>query len=67
LPQCKACCRVAVYIPEKFIIRQSSIPSDVDIFRDRLLTTFIFATERFVEAVKRLELTGLEFREVDVI
>lgn len=66
LPQCQVCGRVQAKMPEKIIIQQSSIPSDVDIFRDRLMTTLILATGQFLEAVKRLELTGLEFREVDV-
>jgi uncharacterized double-CXXCG motif protein len=64
LPQCQTCARVQAKMPEEIIIQQSSIPSDVDIFRDRLMTTLILATDRFVEAVRHANLAGLEFREV---
>ena len=67
LPQCKACGRVGASMPDDIVIQKRSIPSDVDIFRDRLMTTLILATDRFVQAVKRLDLTGLEFREVQSI
>ena len=67
LPQCKACGRVEATMPDNIVIQQSSIPSDVDIFRDRLMPTLVLATDRFVQAVNRLKLTGLEFREVQTI
>ena len=67
LPQCKACGRVQAQMPDNIVVKQSSIPSDVDIFRDRLMPTLILATDPFVQAVKRLQLTGLEFSEVQTV
>ncbi|MBC8030041.1 MAG: hypothetical protein H7Z16_08010 [Pyrinomonadaceae bacterium] len=64
--QCRACGRNDATMPENIVVQRSTIPSDVDIFRDRLMTTLILATDRFVESVNRLELSGLEFREVDI-
>jgi len=64
--RCPGCGRVPVQMPARIVIQGSSIPSDVDIFRDRLITTLILAKERFVEAVKSLKLTGLQFQEVDL-
>ncbi len=65
LPKCSTCGHIEWEIPEHIIVQESSIPSDVDIFRERVATTLILATERFVDAVKQLELSGLEFNQVE--
>jgi uncharacterized double-CXXCG motif protein len=65
LHQCQVCGRIKDEIPEPIVILRSSIPEHVDIFRDRLMTTIILAKQAFVEAVVRLELTGVVFREVE--
>lgn len=66
VPRCKFCGRDPLKLARKISILGSSIPSDIDVFRDSLFTTLIFATDRFVEAVNNLELSGLEFDEVEV-
>ena len=66
VPRCNACGRDPINLARKISVQGSSIPSDIDISRDSLFTTLIFANDRFVEAVKRLNLTGLEFQKVDV-
>lgn len=67
VPQCRSCGRQALTLPEYIVIEQSSIPQNLDLFRGQDFTTLIFATERFAEAVQNLKLTGMVFREVDVL
>ena len=38
----------------------------LDLFRGKDLTTFIFATEHFVNSVEKLGLKGLVYEEVQV-
>lgn len=67
LPKCSTSGHVRWELPKQIVIQESSIPSDVDIFRERVATALILATDRFVQAVKQLELTGLELNQVKTI
>ncbi|MGH9906506.1 MAG: double-CXXCG motif protein [Pyrinomonadaceae bacterium] len=66
LRQCPACGRFPAKLPVKLFVKASLIPSNVDLFRDRLFLTLGLPTERFVESVERLKLTGLSFLDVEV-
>ncbi len=65
-PPCPTCGNDPTPLPKKFWLEASSLPEDVDVFRFRDWPGFIFASERMVEAVTRLELDGVVFREVEV-
>ncbi len=65
-PTCPTCDNDPNPLPKKFWLDASSLPEDVDVFRFRDAPGFIFASERMVEAVKRLELDGVVFREAEV-
>jgi uncharacterized double-CXXCG motif protein len=65
-PICPTCENNPNPLPEKFWLAASSLPEHIDIFRFRDAPGFIFANERFVEAVKRLELDGVVFQEAEV-
>jgi hypothetical protein len=66
LSRCPGCGRIPVKVPTKIVIQKSSIPTDVDIFRDQILTTVILAKDNFVDAVDSNNLTGLQFEEVEL-
>ncbi|WP_021781253.1 double-CXXCG motif protein [Myxococcus hansupus] len=63
-PPCDACGRVALRLPEDLLLDAASLPEDRDVFRVGDAATVIIGTERLVEAVKRLGLAGMVFREV---
>jgi uncharacterized double-CXXCG motif protein len=64
---CPRCGRLGFTLPEQPILKASSLPKEVDLFRLENFTTVIVATERFVEAVRRLwPDEGLELRELPV-
>ncbi len=65
-PTCPTCDNDPNPLPEKFWLAASSLPEDIDVFRFRAAPGFIFASERMVEAVKRLELDGVVFQEVEI-
>ncbi len=65
-PICPTCGSDQNALPEKFWLAASSLPENIDIFRFRDWWSFILVNERFVEAVKRLELDGVVFQEVEV-
>jgi uncharacterized double-CXXCG motif protein len=65
-PTCPTCENNPNPLPEKFWLAASSLPEHIDIFRFRDAPGFIFANERFVERVKRLELDGVVFQEAEV-
>jgi uncharacterized double-CXXCG motif protein len=48
------------------IIKEETIPSDLDIFRVRNAPTHVFVSGAFVDAVQALELTGLKISEVEI-
>jgi uncharacterized double-CXXCG motif protein len=65
-PPCSTCGNDPLTLPKKYWLAASSMPEDVDVFRFLDGPGFIFVSERMVDAVKRLELDGVVFRELDV-
>jgi uncharacterized double-CXXCG motif protein len=65
-PPCPTCGNDPLTLPKRYWLAASSMPEDVDVFRFRDASGFIFASERMVDAVKRLELDGVVFQELDV-
>ncbi len=63
---CEDCGRVGRQVDVPMVSRDS-IPADSDLFRPRNFPTYILGTERFEQAVRELELTGMVFQEVQVI
>ncbi len=64
-PPCPTCGSDQTPLPKKFWLATSSLPEDVDIFRFRDWPGSILASERMVDAVRRLELDGVVFQEVE--
>nr|WP_227027024.1 double-CXXCG motif protein [Corallococcus soli] len=63
---CERCGRQGDILPDIPILDGSTLPVGQDLFRLVDFTTLIIATERFVEAVNRLGLEGVVFKEVPV-
>lgn len=63
-PPCPTCGNDRLTLPDPIILEAASLPADVDAFRLAEATTVILVTERFVDAVKRLGLDGVTFREL---
>jgi uncharacterized double-CXXCG motif protein len=63
-PPCATCGRHAFRRPEDPILHAASLPTDLDLFRVGNFATMIIGTERFMEAVRSLALTGIAFREL---
>ncbi|MFY0562519.1 double-CXXCG motif protein [Archangium lansingense] len=65
-PPCSTCGVAMGYsVPEPYWLNASSLPEHVDIFRLADASTLIIANERFVDAVRRLELDGVVFKELE--
>ncbi len=62
--KCIKCGREEIRRPPVIEIEASSFPSEVDIARGEDLTTAIFVSERFANAVTKLKLSNAVFREV---
>jgi len=65
-PPCATCGRLGFRLPEQPILHGASLPTDLDLFRVGNFATVIIGTERFMDAVRRLELEGITFRELPV-
>ena len=66
-PPCPKCGHSKGYkLPDPYWLDAASLPSHVDVFRLEDASTLIIATERMMEAVRRLELDGITFQEVEV-
>jgi uncharacterized double-CXXCG motif protein len=65
-PPCATCGRLGFRLPEQPILDGASLPTDLDLFRVGNYATVIIGTERFMDAVRRLELEGITFRELPV-
>jgi uncharacterized double-CXXCG motif protein len=61
---CPTCSRRAIQAPHEVVLDPATIPVDADVFRGSDLTTYIYVTERFVEAVRTLGLANIAFVEV---
>jgi len=63
-PPCSTCGRLGLRLPEQPILDAASLPTELDLFRVGNFATMIIGTERFMDAVRRLELDGIAFREL---
>jgi uncharacterized double-CXXCG motif protein len=63
-PPCTTCGRFGLSRPDEPILDAASLPTDLDLFRVGNFATMVIGTERFIEAVRRLELDGLTIREL---
>ncbi|NMO14791.1 hypothetical protein HPC49_17310 [Pyxidicoccus fallax] len=63
-PPCPTCGRFALARPDDPVLDEASLPTDRDLFRVGNFATMVIGTERFVDAVRRLELDGITFREL---
>ena len=52
-------------VPDPYCLDAASLPRHVDIFRLADASTRIIANERLVYAVRRLELDGVVFKELE--
>lgn len=65
-PPCPQCGRDKGYkLPNPFWLDATSLPENLDVFRLADASTLIIASERLVDAVRRLELDGVTFLELD--
>jgi uncharacterized double-CXXCG motif protein len=62
---CAQCGRLDLKAPERVVLDGATVPK-LDIFRGAELSTYIFVTERFVEACESIQLTNLTVTEVAV-
>lgn len=66
VPACPTCGRDKGFsLPTPIILTAGSLPTDLDVFRLVDSPNVIVASERMVEAVRRLELDGVVFREIE--
>ncbi len=65
-PPCPTCGNDFLKRPDPIILDAASLPAEPDLFRLKQGSTLIVANERFVEAVRRLELDGVLFQELEV-
>ncbi|HZI11549.1 MAG TPA: double-CXXCG motif protein [Myxococcus sp.] len=63
-PPCVTCGRLGLTRPEEPVLDVASLPTDLDLFRVGNFATMVIGTERFRDAVRRLELDGITFREL---
>jgi uncharacterized double-CXXCG motif protein len=65
-PPCPSCGEDKGYkLPQPPILVTDSMPEDLDVFRLADWSTIIVASERLVDAVRRLELDGVVFQELE--
>ncbi|HEX8821630.1 MAG TPA: double-CXXCG motif protein [Archangium sp.] len=65
-PPCSACGADKGYgLPEPYWLDAASLPEHVDLFRLADASTLLIANERLVDAVRRLELDGVVFKELE--
>ncbi|WNG32733.1 hypothetical protein F0U61_03240 [Archangium violaceum] len=66
-PPCSTCGRTEGFsLPEPSILAAASLPEALDVFRLADWSALIIASERMVEAVRRLELDGVVFQPMEV-
>lgn len=66
-PPCSTCgVSMGYSVPDPYLLDASSLPQHVDIFRLADASTRIIANERMVDTVRRLELDGVVFKELEV-
>ncbi|WNG51734.1 hypothetical protein F0U60_52235 [Archangium minus] len=65
-PPCRTCGLNDFGFPDDPILDAASLPAHTDLFRLSDFETILIATERFVDAVRRLELDEVDIRELPV-
>jgi uncharacterized double-CXXCG motif protein len=65
-PPCPTCGRDSFTRPEEPILDAASLPTHTDVFRLTDISSILIGTERFVEAVQRLDMDELEPQELPV-
>ena len=65
-PPCPTCDRDDFTFPDDPILDAASLPTHTDLFRLSDFETIFIATERFVDAVRHLELDEVDIRELPV-
>ncbi|HZH79561.1 MAG TPA: double-CXXCG motif protein [Archangium sp.] len=65
-PPCPTCGNDFLKRPDPIILEGASLPTELDLFRLKQAWMLIVASERFVETVRRLELDGVLFQELEV-
>jgi uncharacterized double-CXXCG motif protein len=63
-PPCPTCGRHGFRRPDEPLLDAASLPADLDLFRVGNYASMVIGTEHFMEAVRRLELDGITFREL---
>jgi hypothetical protein len=58
------CGRDSFRLPEELLLEAASLPTHIDLFRLANFLTVLICTQRFAEAVQRLELDEIVFRDV---
>ncbi|MFP2928987.1 double-CXXCG motif protein [Pyxidicoccus sp. 3LG] len=66
-PRCTTCGRYGFARPDDPILDAASLPTDRDLFRVGNFATMLIGTERFMDALRRLELDGITFRELPAL
>ena len=65
-PPCPTCgVAMGHSIPDPYVLDAATMPEHVDIFRLAGASTLLIANERLVDAVRRLELDGVTFKELE--
>ncbi len=64
-PPCPECGNPGFDWPKVAIHDAASLPMDMDVFRHKQNWASVIVSERFVEAVQRLGLDGVTFRELE--
>lgn len=67
LDYCSMCGRDSGTLPDEILIDKASISDDYDIFRVRNFPTRVLVTERFVDAIKSLDIRGATFEEEKIV
>ncbi len=63
-PPCATCGRLGLTQPDEPILDAASLPTGLDLFRVGNFSTMAIGTERFMEAVRRMERPGIVFSEL---
>jgi len=63
-PPRETCGRLAARLPEEPILDAASLPTGLDLFRVGNFSTVVVGTERFMDAVRRMESPGIVLREL---
>lgn len=65
--ECSVCGRKPWRLLNGLVVKKSSIPENLDLFKPREFPTRILATERFADVIRSLRFTDITFNEVTVM